>query len=81
MSQRLNSHHSQEKLLLKHNFRSEKLFKEQLKTIIKKKIVYEKKQLGVLQAFKQDIERIVGTEENRLIESTEDYELDTYFRG
>ena len=57
------------------------MFKEQLKTIIKKKIVYEKKQLGVLQAFKQDVERIVGTEENRLLESNEDYEIDSYFRG
>ena len=34
--------------------RSEKLFKEHLKYIIKRKLVYERKQLGVLKAFRQN---------------------------
>lgn len=57
--------------------RSEKLFKEHLKSIIKRKLVYERKQLGVLKAFRQNLDNQVVVHEARPHEGSE---VDEYFR-
>ena len=79
-SDRMKSVSSEEKFKFKGNEdRHEKLFKEHLKSIIKRKLIYEKKQLGVLQAFRQDIEKVIK-QDNFHLATTEGNDIDSYFK-
>lgn len=56
--------------------RHERIFKQQLKTIIKRKLTYERKQLGVLKAYRHNHDGNVIYEEDYRNVQPEDNQID-----